>query len=806
MKIYLLGICCLLALSGLTKAEDEAVEVDGTVEEDLGKSTIGSKTDDETVEREEEAIKLDGLNVSQMKAMRDSAEKHEYQAEVNRMMKLIINSLYRNKEIFLRELISNASDALDKIRFMSLTDPNVLSATSDLKVMIKPDKENHALHIIDTGIGMTRQDLVKNLGTIAKSGTSEFLAKMEEGESGSQSDLIGQFGVGFYSSFLVADTVVVTSKNNDDEQYVWESDAASFSVSKDPRGDTLGRGTQISLFMKEEAYDFLEEHTIKDLVKKYSQFINFPIHLWTSKTEKVEEPVEEEEKPETKEGETDDDVKVEDEDDEKPKVKMVDKTTYDWEVMNDNKPIWLRAPKDVEQADYNAFYKSFSKDSDEPLAHVHFSAEGEVTFRSILYVPKTAPYDLYQDYGKATDNIKMYVKRVFITDDFEEMMPKYLSFIKGVVDSDDLPLNVSRETLQQNKLLRVIKKKLVRKALDMLKKMSDEDYEKFYKEFGTNVKLGVMEDHSNRNRLAKLLRWQSSNSDEGLTSLTSYMERMKEKQDHIYFMTGTSRAECEKSPFVEKLLKKGYEVLYLVDPIDEYTVQNLPEFEGKKFQNAAKENLNLNESEKAKETMEVLGREFDTLLNGLKDKVLSSGIEKAVLSTRLVGSPCALVASQYGHSGNMERIMKSQAYAKAGGADTSVQKKILELNPFHPLVKELNTLYKADPESETAKDLANSLYDTALLRSGYSLRDTTAFSDRMDKLLRRSFNVDADAKVEIPPELDEEEEPKAEEDSAEESAGEEAASEEKPAEEAAAPAEDTPVEEPAAEEAPKDEL
>jgi len=792
MKIYILGIFCLLVLSGLTRAEDEAVDIDGTVEEDLGKSTIGSKTDDETVEREEEAIKLDGLNVAQMKAMRESAEKHEYQAEVNRMMKLIINSLYRNKEIFLRELISNASDALDKIRFMSLTNPDVLAATSDLKVMIKPDKENHALHIIDTGIGMTREDLVKNLGTIAKSGTSEFLAKMEEGDQQSQ-DLIGQFGVGFYSSFLVADTVVVTSKNNDDEQYVWESDAASFSVTKDPRGDTLGRGTQISLFMKEEANDFLEEHTIKDLVKKYSQFINFPIYLWTSHTEKVEEPVEEEEKAEPKEGETDDDVKVEDEDDEKPKVKMVDKTVYDWEVMNDNKPIWLRAPKDVEKEDYDAFYKSFSKDSDEPLAHVHFSAEGEVTFRSILYVPKTAPYDLYQDYGKATDNIKMYVKRVFITDDFEEMMPKYLSFIKGVVDSDDLPLNVSRETLQQNKLLRVIKKKLVRKALDMLKKMSDEDYEKFYKEFGTNVKLGVMEDHSNRNRLAKLLRWQTSNSDEGLTSLTAYLERMKEKQEHIYFMTGTSRAECEKSPFVEKLLKKGYEVLYLVDPIDEYTIQNLPEFEGKKFQNAAKENLNLQESDKAKETMEVLGREFDTLLNGLKDKILSSGIEKAILSTRLVDSPCALVASQYGHSGNMERIMKSQAYAKAGGADVSNQKKILELNPFHPLVKELNDLYKADAESDSAKDLALALYDTALLRSGYSLRDTTAFSDRMDKLLRRSFNVAADAQVEIPPELDED-------DAAPEESGEESAEEEVVAEEEAV------VDEEVSEDAPKDEL
>jgi len=800
MKIYLLGICCLLVLSGLGRSEDEYVDIEGTVDDDLGKSTIGSKTDDETVEREEEAILLDGLNVAQMKQMRDEAEKHNYEAEVNRMMKLIINSLYRNKEIFLRELISNASDALDKIRFMSLTDPEVLASTPDLKVLIKPDKENHVLHVIDTGIGMTKQDLVKNLGTIAKSGTSEFLAKMEEGETdtNSPSDLIGQFGVGFYSSFLVADTVVVTSKHNDDDQHIWESDASSFTVSKDPRGNTLGRGTQVSIYMKEEAYDFLEENTIKDLVKKYSQFINFPIHLWTSHTEKVEEPVEDDEtaEDEAKEGETDDDVKVEDEDDEKPKVKMVDKTVYDWENMNDNKPIWLRNPKDVEDTDYNAFYKSFSKNSEDPLAHVHFSAEGEVTFRSILFVPKTAPYDLYQDYGKKVDNIKMYVKRVFITDDFEEMMPKYLNFIKGVVDSDDLPLNVSRETLQQNKLLRVIKKKLVRKALDMLKKMDDKDYKDFYREFATNVKLGVMEDHSNRNRLAKLIRWQTSYADEEwMTSLEAYLGRMKEKQEHIYFMTGTSRAECEKSPFVERLLKKGYEVLYLTDPIDEYTVQNLPEFEGKKFQNAAKENLNLNESEKAKETMEVLERDFDTLKNWLKDTVLSEGIDKAILSTRLVDSPCALVATQYGYSGNMERIMKSQAYSKAGDKSATGQKKILELNPFHPLVKELNKLYKEDENSDAAKDLANALYDTALLRSGYTLKDTTTFSERMDKLLRRSFNVDAEATVEIPEEFDAvEEESKAEE-------GEDDAAEEG--------AEETPEEstdEPESEDVAKDEL
>ena len=291
----------------------------------------------------------------------------------------------------------------------------------------------------------------------------------------------------------------------------------------------------------------------------------------------------------------------------------------------------------------------------------------------------------------------------------------------------------------------------------MLKKMTDEDYEKFYKEFGTNVKLGVMEDHSNRNRLAKLLRWGSSNDVEKQTSLQGYLDRMKDKQDHIYFQSGTTRAECEKSPFVEKLLKKGYEVLYLVDPIDEYTIQNLPEFEGKKFQNAAKENLNLQESDKAKETMETLGRDFDTMLNWLKEKVLSASIEKATLSTRLVESPVALVATQYGYSGNMERIMKSQAYAKAGGdGGANNQKRIMELNPFHPLVQELNKLHKADPESEHASDLAQSLYDTALLRSGFSLKDTTSFSARMDKLLRRSFNVDAEAKVNIPAELDEE--------------------------------------------------
>ncbi|WAR26035.1 ENPL-like protein [Mya arenaria] len=696
--LAVLGVLCVTAV----RAEED----DATVELDMGKSRDGSRTDDEVVGREEEAIKLDGLNVAQMKELRDKAEKHAFQAEVNRMMKLIINSLYKNKEIFLRELISNASDALDKIRFLSLTDKSALSATDELSIKIKADKDNHVLHVIDTGVGMTKNDLVNNLGTIAKSGTSEFLTKLGDASSSVQmNDLIGQFGVGFYASFLVADRVIVTSKHNDDEQYVWESDSNEFSVSKDPRGNTLGRGTQISLHLKEEAHEFLEEGSLKSLVQKYSQFINFNIYLWESKTEEVEEPLDEDEAEEAEadkeEDEDDDEAEVEEEkEDDKPKTKKVSKTVWDWVLVNN-------------------FYKSIGKHSDEPLAKIHFTAEGE-----------------------------MYVRRVFITEDFEDMMPKYLSFVNGVVDSDDLPLNVSRETLQQHKLLKVIKKKLVRKTLDMIKKIEGEDYDKFWKEYSTNIKLGVIEDHSNRTRLAKLLKFFTSNSDTEQTSLADYIERMKEKQEHIYFMAGTSRGEVEKSPFVERLLKKGYEVLYLTEPVDEYCIQSLPEFEGKKFQNVAKEGVKIDQSEKAKEYKEGLEKDFEPLMKWLKEK-------------RLTESPCALVASQYGWSGNMERIMKAQAYAKSQDPSQqyyATQKKTLEINPRHPLIKELKTRIEANEEDDTAKDLAYVMFETATLRSGFNVPDSAAFATRIEKMLRHAMDVDLNAKVEEEPVFEEEEE------------------------------------------------
>merc|ERR1739844_872169 len=440
-------------------------------------------------------------------------------------------------------------------------------------------------------------DLITNLGTIAKSGTADFLSKVQDAENPQAiSDLIGQFGVGFYSAFLVADKVIVTTKHNDDKQYIWESDANSYSVVEDPRGNTLKRGTTVTLVLKEESRDYLEQDTVKELIKKYSQFINFNIYLWGSKTETVEEPIEEgdeevkDDEDEVKEEaeDADDEGTVEEdkeEEEKKPKTKKVDKTTWDWELCNESKPIWTRKPEQIEDGEYEEFYKAITKDKNGPMTQTHFIAEGEVTFKSLLFVPNKQESEQFNKYGQAQENIKLYVRRVFITDDFKDMMPNYLSFVKGVVDSDDLPLNVSRETLQQHKLLKVIKKKLVRKTLDMIKKISDDKYAAFWAEYSTNIKLGVIEDTANRTRLAKLLRFTSSNGK--LTSLAEYVERMKDKQESVFYMAGASKDEVEKSPFVERLLKKGYEILYLTEAVDEYAISALPEFEGKKFQNVA---------------------------------------------------------------------------------------------------------------------------------------------------------------------------------------------------------------------------
>jgi len=780
----------LLGSAYADEVEEEELPVE-TVVDDLGSSREGSRTDSEVVDREGEAIKLDGLSVAEIKQMRESAEKHAFQAEVNRMMKLIINSLYRNKDIFLRELISNASDALDKIRLLSLTDKTVMDATSELSIKIKADKDNHVLHITDTGIGMTKADLINNLGTIAKSGTADFLNRLQQSSSATEmSDLIGQFGVGFYSAFLVADRVVVTTKHNDDQQYIWESDSESYSVMEDPRGDTLKRGTTISIYLKEEAYDFLEQDTVRDLIKKYSQFINFNIYLWGSVTETVEEPIEEEEEAaeEEKEEKKDEDEEgtveeAKEEEEKKPKTKKVDKTTWDWELCNQSKPIWTRKPAEIEDGEYDEFYKSITKDKNGPLTQTHFIAEGEVTFKSLLFVPSSQQSEEFNKYGQKKDNIKLYVRRVFITDDFQDMMPSYLSFVRGVVDSDDLPLNVSRETLQQHKLLKVIKKKLVRKTLDMIKKIDEDKYAEFWKEYSTNIKLGVIEDTANRTRLAKLLRFTSSSGK--LTSLAEYVERMKDKQENIFYMAGGSKDEVEKSPFVERLLKKGYEVLYLTEAVDEYAISAVPEFEGKKFQNVAKEGFSIDgDTEAAKARKKEVTERFDPLIKWMGEEALKDHILRAEVSERLTESPCALITSKFGWTANMQRIIQSQTHSKTQDMQRDYylnQKKTLEINPRHPLIKELLRRVEDNPADATAKDMALMMYNTATLRSGYLLKDTVNFAEHIEKMMRQTLGVDENEAVEEEEELPEEEEPadEAEEEDEEELEDEEMGEEDK---------------------------
>ncbi|KAI3863648.1 hypothetical protein MKX03_031699 [Papaver bracteatum] len=734
------------------------------IEDKLGAVPHGLSTDSDVVKRESESMSR--------KTLRKSAEKFEFQAEVSRLMDIIINSLYSNKDIFLRELISNASDALDKIRFLALTDKEILGEGDDtkLEILLKLDKEKKILSIRDRGIGMTKEDLIKNLGTIAKSGTSAFVEKMQ---TSGDLNLIGQFGVGFYSVYLVADYVEVISKHNDDKQYVWESKAdGAFAISEDEWNEPLGRGTEIRLHLREEAGEYLEEDKLKDLVKKYSEFINFPISIWSTKEVDVEVPADEDDsEDESPEKSSTEDEEVEEDGEKKPKTKTVKETTSEWEVLNDVKAIWLRSPKEVTDEEYSKFYHSLAKDfsEDKPMSWSHFTAEGDVEFKAVLFVPPKAPHDLYESYYNANkSNLKLYVRRVFISDEFDDLLPKYLNFLMGLVDSDTLPLNVSREMLQQHNSLKTIKKKLIRKALDMIRRIAEEDpdessekdstdaektndndekkgqYTKFWNEFGKSIKLGIIEDASNRGRLAKLLRFESSKSDGKLVSLDQYIKRMKTGQKDIFYITGTSKEQLEKSPFLERLTKKNYEVIFFTDPVDEYLMQYLMDYEDHKFQNVSKEGLKIGKDSKDKE----LKDSFKDLTKWWKDALVTENVDSVKLSNRLADSPCVVVTSKFGWSANMERIMQSQTLSDASKQAYMRGKRVLEINPRHPIIKELQERVAKDPEDASVKQTARLMYQTALMESGFMLSDPKDFASSIYSSVRSSLNISPDASVE----------------------------------------------------------
>jgi len=732
----------------------------------------------------------------------DGAEDFQFEAEVNRMMDIVINSLYQNKDVFLRELISNASDAIDKVRFLALTNAKMLEGKSELEIRVEYDPEAHTLTVRDSGIGMTHDDLVQNLGTVARSGTTKFLEALQEQDKNDVGSMIGKFGVGFYSSFLVSERVTVASKHPDsDTQYVWESmnGENKFHIFPDPRGNTLGRGTEIVLHLKEDSNEYADGKRLKNLIAHYSEFVTHPIHLRVATTMEVESE-EEADQSEDEKDESTDDSESEETKTEKPK-KTETVTTYDWEEINSSVAIWTRDKDEVTPEEYQAFWKVVSKEQHtKAIRWNHFFAEGNINFKSLLYLPEETP-DSYRfgNIDKVEGGLKLYVRKVLISDEFD-LMPRYLGFVRGVVDSDDLPLNVNRETLQETKIIKIIKKKLVRKVIDMIRAFANEPlpdpeekevevdadgnvietekpepkehpYLVWYKKFNANLKMGVIEDDANRAKLSKLLRFQTSKSNGEWVSLDHYISGMKDWQKEIYFLAGASLEEIEKSPFLERFNEKEIDVLFLTDAIDEYMLQQIRDYSGKRFSAISSENVKIDDEDAdlVKRREKAYKAKFKPLTKWLK-KLYGSNVMRVAISKRLGKQAAIISSSEYGHSANMDRIMRAQAY-QSGNDQMMRAMKVLEINPRHPFV--ISLLEGSPPEKEEEgadpfvvplemEDAAWLLLDLASLNGGFPVIDMEAHARRMSHYLQASLKVNSlNLEPEIDPPIEEEEAPDA---------------------------------------------
>jgi len=633
----------------------------------------------------------------------------KFETEVQQLLDLVIHSLYSNKEIFLRELVSNASDAIDKIRFESHSNMELLEGNADWKIKLSADKEAGTLTITDNGIGMNMDEVAENIGTIAKSGTRNFVAALKEQNLSDNPELIGQFGVGFYASFMVADKVVLTTRKAGEKEYGcrWESTGDGSYTIEECQKET--RGTEIVLHLKEDMKDFLDEWRIRSVIKKYSDYVQYPVVMDITRTETVKGA----DGQEIEGGGT------------------IEKTTE--ETLNSMKAIWTRPKSEISEEEYQEFYKHISHDYDKPLSTIHYSAEGVSEFKSIVYIPSHKPFDLFlRDHKKG---VHLYVKRVYITDNCEALLPDYLRFIKGVVDSSDLPLNVSREILQEDVQIKRIQKSLVGKILSTLAEMREkayEDYLKFWGEFGPVLKEGIHFDYANKEKLQDLLLFESSKTENGkFVTFKEYVERMPEGQKEIYYITGMSRASVENSPYMEVFRKKGYEVLYLTDPVDEWVVQSLNSYAEKHLKAIDRGDLEL-DSEEEKQAHEAkkeeAKKEYGSLISFIQE-TLKEKVKEVRLSSRLTESACCLVADEMGLNANMEKILKSM------NQEVPEAKRILELNPDHPIMQVMTAMYEKDKENAKLSDYCELLFDQALLTEGSPIKDPLRFTKLVSELM-----------------------------------------------------------------------